>query len=102
MWICHCRKNNKRVSKFHERCNRTSKDKSSSYDELLESNDSVSTYHRYLQVFASRMFKMRKGMPTLIMNDTFKTKEDPSYNLRNNDNLMRVFRLTENLESFSN
>ena len=39
-----------------------------------------------LQVLATEMFQIRKGLSTSFMSDLFKIKMDPCYNLRANDN----------------
>ena len=43
------------------------------------------TYNQNLQVLATEMFKIRKGISTPKMNDNSE-KRDPSYSLTDNDN----------------
>ena len=80
VWMCHSRANNSKINRLHERCLRIIySDKQSSFEELLEKDSSVSIHQRNLQVLATGMYRVRKGLFEL-----FEHKEEHYYNLRNN------------------
>ena len=49
---------------------------------LLEKDNSVSTHYRNVQVLATEMYKVSKGLP--LFGDIFKQKDGRSYSLWNN------------------
>ena len=49
--------------------------------ELLNKDNSVSIHHRNLQVLATEMFKIHRGLSSEILRETFVSKTS-SYNLR--------------------
>ena len=47
IWMCHSRENNREINRLHESCLRTMyNDKQSSFNEVLENDDSVSIHER--------------------------------------------------------
>ena len=63
---------------LHERCLRLiQNDKLSSYEELLETNGSVSVHHRNIQSLAIEMLQIKHGQSREIVTDIFtqETKE---------------------------
>ena len=54
------------------------------FRELLNKDNSVSIHHRNLQVLATEMFKIHRGLSPEILRETFVSKTS-SYNLRRND-----------------
>ena len=57
----------------------------STFQELLNKDNSVSIHHWNLQVLATEMFKIHWGLSPEILRETFQP-ETSSYNLRRNDN----------------
>ena len=76
----HSRALNNKINRLHERCLRiVYNDKTSTFNELLEKDNSVSIHYRNIQVLAIGMFKVAHGMSPVIMNEIFHLS---SYNLR--------------------
>ena len=74
---------------MHERALRiTYKDKSLTFQELLEKGNSVSIYHRNVQKLAIEIYKIMHGFPPPILNDIFAPVSRP-YRFRRNDRLQR-------------
>ena len=86
--ICmfHSRIMNNKINRLHERCMRLIYgDKTSSFEELLDQDKSVSIHTRNLQMLATEMFKVYRGMSPPIICELFR-RRDISYNLRSNSN----------------
>ena len=61
-WMFHSRKLNNKINKLHERCLRiVYSDNTSSFEELLETDNSVSVHHRNIQVLATELYKIVNG-----------------------------------------
>ena len=61
-WMFHNRSLNHKINRLHERCLRVIyNDGHSSYDELLNLDNSVSIHHRNLQILATEMFRVYSG-----------------------------------------
>ena len=89
IWMCHSRKINTQINKLHERALRlVYNDKSSSFRELLERDNSVTIHERNIQVLLTEIFKVKSGAAPEIMTEIFKFK-DHSYDLRKNNCLER-------------
>ena len=59
----HSRENNRKINRLDERGIRTIyNDKHPSFNELLEKDGSVSNHERNLQVLATEMYKLSKGL----------------------------------------
>ena len=86
VWMYHSRANNsKKINRLHERCLRIIySDKQSSFEELLEKDGSLSIHQRNLQVLATEIYKVRKGLSPAIITELFEHKEKHYYNLINN------------------
>ena len=70
---------------MHGRVLRTTyQDNTSTLQELLNKNNSVSIHYRNLQVLATEMFKIHRGLSPEILRETFVSKTS-SYNLYRND-----------------
>ena len=59
IWMCHNRRYKNKINRLHERflrliCN----DKRSSFEDLLERDNSVSEHHKNLQALAIEMFQV--------------------------------------------
>ena len=83
VWMCHSRTNNNKINRLHERCLRLiNNDKQSSFDELLQKDDSVSIHMRNIQILATEMYKLINNLSSPTMNRVFKLNSDSRYNLR--------------------
>ena len=85
IWMFHSRRLNNKINSTHERALRiTYQDNMSTFQELLNKDNSVSIHHRNLQVLATEIFKIHKGLSPENLRETFVSKTS-SYNLRRND-----------------
>ena len=74
--MCHNRTYNNKINRLHERCLRLIyNDKHSSFEELLEKDNSVSIHHKNLHVLATEMFKVHIKSSPEIMQEVFPLKE---------------------------
>ena len=82
-WICHSHAKNNKINRLHERCLRIIyNDKVSTFEQLLEKDNSGSMHTRNLRFLAVEMFKVVKGLAPTIINDLFPLKETNNYNLK--------------------
>ena len=89
IWMFRSRGLNNKTNRIHERALRiTYKDKSSTFQELLEKDNSVSIHHRNIQKLAIEICKVLHGFSTPILNDIFVPVSRP-YSFRRNDTLQR-------------
>ena len=81
----HSRKLNNKINKLHERCLRiVYSDNTSSFEELLETDNSFSVHHRNIQVLATELYKIVNGLSPVIVKEVFPFTVNTSYNTRNN------------------
>ena len=57
-------------------------DNISGFDELLVKDGSVSIHHQNLQKLAVEMFKVSRGLSPEILNESFRFREQITYELR--------------------
>ena len=89
IWMFHSRGLNNKINRIHERALRiTYKDKSSTFQELSEKDNSVSIHHRNVQKLAVEIYKLLHGFSPRILNDIF-VPISRAYNFRRNDTLQR-------------
>ena len=82
VWMCHSRTLNNKINKLHERALRLAyDDRHSTFEELLNIDKSVTIHHRNLQVLATELYKVHRGLAPELMNDIFK-KRNVTYNFR--------------------
>ena len=82
--MCHNRIYNNKINRLHERCLRLIyNDKYSSFEDLLETDNSVSAHYENLQALAIEMFKVHIKTSPEIMQKKFLVKEQGNYNLQN-------------------
>ena len=83
-FICmfHSRNLNNKVNKVHERfLPDLYNDKTSSFEQLLEKDNSVSIYHRNIQTLAAELYKVTNGLSPEIMSGIFQIREEYRYNV---------------------
>ena len=83
IWF-HSRSLNNKISTLHERCLRAIyNDKTSSLEQLLENDNSVSIHHRSISVctLAIDIYIVTNGLSPEIMNEIFQVREKSRYNL---------------------
>ena len=103
IWMFHTRALNSKINSIHERALRiTYKDKSSTFNELLNKDKSITIHHKNLQVLATEMYKVKNQMAPEILHDTFKIRT-PTYDLRNNSyfSIRQVHSVYHGTESLS-
>ena len=84
IWMLHSRKSNNKIKHLHELCFQLIySDKNSSYENLLEKDNSVSIHHKNIQALAIEIFKVRHKLCTEITGDIFMKKTNNQYNLHN-------------------
>ena len=102
IWMFHSRTLNNKINSLHERALRIAyNDRYSSYQELLEKDNSVTIHQKNLQVLAVEMFKIDKKLSPDILNEIF-LKKTTTYDFRNKNNFERrkvnsVYNGTESL-----
>ena len=93
IWMFLIRRLNNKINSTHERDLRiTYQDNTSTFQELLNKDNSVSIHHRNLQVLATEMFKTPRVLSPEVLRETFVSKIS-SYNLRRNDTFEKRKRL---------
>ena len=103
IWMFHSRGLNNKINCIHERALRiTYKDKSSTFQELLEKDNAVSIHHKNIQNLAIEIYKVSPGFSPPILNDLFVPVSRP-YNFGRNDTLQRrrVNSVRHGIESIS-
>ena len=71
--FCGSRKLNDRINHIHERGLRmVYSDYTSSFEELLKRNQSVTIHHRNIQLAATEMYKIKKGLSSEMLNELFR------------------------------
>ena len=84
IWMLHSCCNNNKIKHLHERCLRLIYcDKNSSYEELLEKDQSVSIHPRNIQNLAREMCKVKNELAPMITANVFITIPENHYHLRN-------------------
>ena len=89
VWMFHSRSLNNKINRIHERALRiTYNDKSSSFQNLLEKDNSVTIHHRNIKILATETYKFLEGLSPPLMNEIF-LKRNNNYSLRGNNVLTR-------------
>ena len=83
-WMFHSRTLNNKINKLHERALRLAyNNDSSSFQELLDLDNSMSIHHRNLQKLATEMYKVKNNLAPKPMQEIFKEHVN-THDLRNN------------------
>ena len=104
VWMFHNRTLNNKINKLHERALRIAyKDDNSSFQELLDKDNSVTIHHKNLQRLAVEMYKVKNHLSPLPMQALF-TEKINQYDLRNkrswvSDNIRTVNYGTETIRN---
>ena len=89
VWMFHSRDLNNKINSLHERALRiTHGDRSSSFEDLLKKDNSVSIHHRNMQALATEMFKVKDIIGLKIIKELFAPKVSP-YDLHNDNSFKR-------------
>ena len=84
VWMFHSRSLNNKINSLHERALRiTYGDGSSSFENLLKKDNSVSIHHRNIKALATEIIKVKNNIAPEIMKELLAIKMS-SYDLRNN------------------
>ena len=84
IWMFHSRKLNSKINKLQERCLRiVYNNNTSTYEELLETDNSVSVHFRNVQALAIELYKLVNGFSPDIMKDVFPLNANSFYSTRN-------------------
>ena len=76
-WMFHTRKLNNKINKLHERCLRiVYNNNTSTYEELLETGNSVSVHFRNVQVLDIELYKVVNEFSSDIMKHVFPLNEN--------------------------
>ena len=82
VWMCHSRSMNSKTSRLNETClHIIYNDKSSSFEELLEKDKSVTIHVKHIQKLATEMFKVFKNLSPPIVANLFEVRQN-DYNLK--------------------
>ena len=101
--MLHSRRLNNKIDYIHEKVLKiTCQDNTSTFQELLNKDNSVSMHQKNLQVLATEMFKIHRGLSPEILRETFMSKIS-SYNLCRNDTFEKhqVHSIYQGTESLS-
>ena len=75
IWMFHSTRLNNKINSIRERALRiTYQDNMSTFQELLNKDNSISIHHRNLQVLATEMFTIHRGLSPEILRQTFVPK----------------------------
>ena len=89
VWMFHSRSLNNKINRIHERALRiTYNDKLSSFQNLLEKDNSVTIHHRNIKILATETYKFLQGFSPPLMNEIF-VERNNNYSLRGNNLLTR-------------
>ena len=84
IWMFHSRLINNKINKLHERCLRiVYRDNQSTFEELLEKDNTVSVHQRNLRFLATELYEVLNGLSPDLMKDVFPFNDDSGYSTGN-------------------
>ena len=84
IWMFHSRLINNKINRLHERCLLiVYSDNQSTFEELLEKDNTVSVHQGNLQFLATELYKVLNGLSPDLMKDVFPLNDDSGYSTRN-------------------
>ena len=85
VWMFHSRSLNNKINRIHKRALRiTYNDKSSSFQNLFEKDNSITIHHRNIKILATETYKFLKGLSPPLTNEIF-VERNNNYSLRGNN-----------------
>ena len=94
IWMFHSSNLHNKTNKLHKRCLRVIyNDKTSSFEQLLANDNSVSIHHSNIQTLVIEMYKVTNGLSPEIMSEIFQIREESHCNLRYTSHLSLQFHL---------
>ena len=82
-WMFHNRLINNKINRLHERYLRiVYNDNQSTFEEILEKDNTVSVHQRNLQFLAIELYNVVNGISPDLMKEVFPLNDDSGYNLR--------------------
>ena len=82
--MSHSRNNNNKVTPLHEKALRIAyKNKSSSFQDFLDRDNSVTIHHRNIRTLATGTYEVQQGLSPPSLNEVF-VERDCNYNLQRN------------------
>ena len=82
VWMFCSRRSNNRINHLHEQALRiVSNDRSSTTEDLLVKDNSVSAHHRNIRLLAIELYKAKNNLSSQLMLDLFQRRE-VNYNIR--------------------
>ena len=91
VWMCHTRRLNNKINILHERCLRLIyNDYQSTFQELLDKDNSVSIHYRNIRTLATEIYKFVNGISAPIMDEIFSLNDTSTFNLRSQNPLKRI------------
>ena len=89
VWMFNNRGLHNKINRIHKRALRiTNNDKSSSFQKLLEKDNSVTIHHRNIKILATKIYEFLKRLSPPLMNEIF-VERNSNYSLRENNVLTR-------------
>ena len=102
IWMTYSRGLNNKINHIDERALRIIyKDFSTSFEELLAKDKSVTIHNRILQQLAIKIFKVKMGISPIVMKEIFNFSDSNNYNLRSSTHLSRPIAHTTHYETGS-
>ena len=88
---------NKKINHLHERALRiVCKSYTSSFENLLKRDNSVTIHHRNIQPLAIELFKVKQNLSNAMLCNIFQTRSI-SYNLRSKTDFIKVMPVLANM-----
>ena len=88
VWMFHCGDINNKINRIHERALRITYSKSSSFQDLLDKDNSVTVHHKDIRTLAIETFKVLHRLSLPLLSE-LSVKRNCNYNLRGRNFLNR-------------